>query len=97
MTNWNLIDEAVALVIEYYEANQIMEQTSSITSRTIEWYNKTEIVDPYTLAAQVISGTYPTPFTTYEDIVACTNFYYAEAPSFEIPIWEIEDSYHNIF
>lgn len=79
MMNMRLIDEAVNLVIELFEAEGIMEATDTIRARAIEWYNKTEIVDAEMLAAATITGSYHVG-TSWDDLLNWKEFYFSFTP-----------------
>lgn len=79
MTNMRLIDEAVKLVIDLFEAEGIMESTATIRARATEWYNKTEIVDAEMLAAATISGSYQVG-TSWDDLLNWKEFYFPSTP-----------------
>lgn len=79
MMNMRLINEAVNLVIELFEAEGIMEATDTIRTRAIEWYNKTEIVDAKMLAAATITGSYHVG-TSWDDLLNWKEFYFPSAP-----------------
>lgn len=82
MTNFNLINEAVKLVIEFFEAEGIEETTATIQKRATNWYNKTEITDKKMLAAATISGEY-TCGTSWADLIEITEFYFPTVPVLE--------------
>ena len=79
MMNMRLINEAVNLVIELFEAEGIMEATDTIRTRAIEWYNKTEIVDAKMLAAATITGSYQVG-TSWDDLLNWKEFYFPSTP-----------------
>lgn len=79
MMNWRLIDEAVKLVEEYFAFEHIAESTSSITSRAVDWYNNSEIVDSEMLAAAVIHGSYSRDYT-WDDLEKIKEFYFPSIP-----------------
>lgn len=83
MTNMRLIDEAVKLVIDLFEAEGIMESTATIQARATEWYNKTEIVDAEMLAAATITGSYQVG-TSWDDLLNWKEFYFPSTPIEEI-------------
>lgn len=97
MLNERLINEAVKIVIEYFAAEGICEETKTIRQRAINWYNHSEIVTPQRLAAVVISGDYR--FITWDEILEIEEFYFPSAPIEEtyIFIGEIEESLHDSF
>lgn len=98
MMNMRLIDEAVNLVIELFEAEGIMEATDTIRTRAIEWYNKTEIVDAEMLAAATITGSYQVG-TSWDDLLNWKEFYFPSTPIEEtvtkINGYYFEDNYFN--
>lgn len=75
MLNWRLINEAIRLVVEYFESEGIMETTSTIEQRAIWWYNYSEIVDAEMLAAVVITDDRT---MNWEDMVAEKEFYFPQ-------------------
>lgn len=79
MTNMRLIDEAVKLVIDLFEAEGIMESTVTIRTRATEWYNKTEIIDAEMLAAATITGSYQVG-TSWDDLLNWKEFYFPSTP-----------------
>lgn len=79
MTNMRLINEAVKLVIDLFEAEGIMESTATIQARATEWYNKTEIVDAEMLAAATITGSYQVG-TSWDDLLNWKEFYFPSTP-----------------
>lgn len=79
MINMRLIDEAVKLVVDLFEAEGIMESTATIRARAIEWYNKTEIVDAEMLAAATITGSYQVG-TSWDDLLNWKEFYFPSTP-----------------
>lgn len=79
MTNMRLIDEAVKLVIDLFEAEDIMESTTTIRARATEWYNKTETVDAEMLAAATITGSYQVG-TSWDDLLNWKEFYFPSTP-----------------
>ena len=97
MLNEKLIAEAVKIVIDYFEGEGIQEQTVSIRARAIDWYNNTEIVEPYQLAAVTMSG----PFVkdiTYQEIKKIEKFFFPEECEFtNFSIGEIEMSLYDMF
>lgn len=56
MDNWDMIKEAIRIVINYFEACNIFVSTECITNSAIDWYRHSEISDPYMLATMVIQG-----------------------------------------
>lgn len=79
MTNMRLIESAVKLVVDLFEAEGIMEATDTIRTRAIEWYNKTEIVDAEMLAAATITGSYQIG-TSWDDLLNWKEFYFPSTP-----------------
>lgn len=75
MTNINLIEEAVRLVVDLFEAEGIAETTTSIRERASKWYNNTEITDAEMLAAATITGSYQFG-TSWDELVDWKNFYF---------------------
>lgn len=97
MLNERLINEAVKIVVEYFAAEGICEETKTIRARAINWYNHSEITTSQLLAAVVISGDYR--FITWDEILEIEEFYFPSAPIEEtyIFIGEIEESLHDEF
>lgn len=79
MMNMRLIEEAVKLVVDLFEAEGIMENTDTIRARAIEWYNRTEIVDAEMLAAATITGSYQVGIT-WDDLLNWKEFYFPSIP-----------------
>ncbi len=79
MMNMRLIEDAVKLVIELYEAEGIMEATDTIRARAINWYERTEIVDAEMLAAATITGSYQVG-TSWDDLLVWKEFYFPSTP-----------------
>lgn len=79
MMNMRLIEEAVKLVIDLYEAEGIMETTDTIRARAINWYNRTEIVDAEMLAAATITGSYQIG-TSWDELLCWKEFYFPTTP-----------------
>ena len=79
MMNMRLIEDAVKLVIELYEAEGIMEATDTIRARAINWYERTEIVDAEMLAAATITGSYQVG-TPWDDLLVWKEFYFPSTP-----------------
>lgn len=79
MTNMRLIEEAVKLVVDLFEAEGIMESTATIRARATEWYNRTEIVDAKMLAAATITGSYQVG-TSWDDLLNWKEFYFPSTP-----------------
>ena len=104
MINKTLIKRAVRLIIEIEEAEGIIEQTSNVEARVLDWYNNTEITSAEMLAAASMLGDYSKDIK-YDDIVRlCENYFYDEEPArkagyydTDFSIGEIEDSYRDYF
>lgn len=79
MMNMRLIEEAVKLVIDLYEAEGIMEATDTIRARAINWYERTEIVDAKMLAAATITGSYQVG-TSWDELLNWKEFYFPSTP-----------------
>lgn len=75
MMNTNLIESAVNIVVNFFEAEGINENTSTIRERVTEWYNKTDITDAELLAAAAITGHYEIGITL-DDIISYAKFYF---------------------
>lgn len=82
MMNMRLIEEAVRLVVDLFEAENIYEKTSAIRERAIDWYNRTEIVDARMLAAATITGVYQIG-TSWDELLNWTEFYFPSIPIVE--------------
>lgn len=79
MMNKQLIAETVRIVIDYFEGERIYEETKSIETRAIEWYNHTEITDSQTLAAVTMYGSF-IPTITYDEIKQIENYFFPSEP-----------------
>lgn len=79
MMNMRLIEEAVKLVIDLYEAEGIMEATDTIRTRAINWYERTEIVDAEMLAAATITGSYQVGIF-WDELLSWKEFYFPSTP-----------------
>lgn len=79
MMNVRLIETAIKLVNDYYDAQKIQEQNAVIIERAVNWYNYTEIVDAEMLAAVVIHGPY-NPHTTWDEVLQIKEFYFPTLP-----------------
>lgn len=100
MNNPILINEAVKLVNEIYEAEGIMENTESIRRKVQNWYDHTDITSAEMLASASMLGDY-SPSISYDDIVRLCEYYFYE-PDPDIvdhrnyySIDEFEDSYRD--
>ena len=95
MLNERLINEAVKIVIEYFETEGIFEETESIRNRAINWYNHSEIVTPQMLAAVVISGDYRP--ITWDEVLEIEEFFFPSLPiELNFSVGEIEESYRDM-
>lgn len=79
MTNMNLIEQAVQLAVNYFEANQISVNSNSIRHRVLEWYNYSDIADAETLAAAAIESEYDCG-ADYDTILEWKDYYFPEFP-----------------
>ena len=79
MINVNLIEEAIKLAIQYYEANRLTVDTKSIKKRVLDWYNHSDIADAEILAAAAIESEYECG-ADYDTILAWKEFYFPETP-----------------
>ena len=79
MTNMNLIEQAVQLAVNYFEANQISVNSNSIRHRVLEWYNYSDIADAETLAAAAIESEYDCG-ADYDTILEWKDYYFPEIP-----------------
>lgn len=77
MLNTKLIEETVKIIVNYFEAEGIYEETSTIRSRVIDWYNHTDVTDSYMLAAAAMSGDYQLRLT-YNELENLTHFYFPD-------------------
>lgn len=75
MMNWKLIEEAVDLVNELFEAEGIVESTTFIREKAIEWYSHTDIYEAHMLAAATISGHYRFG-TSWDELIDLREFYF---------------------
>lgn len=78
MTNTNLINDAIDLVVNYFEANRILVNSSTIRTRVESWYNNSDIADAEILAAMSIEGSYKP--MDYSEILAKRDEYFPEIP-----------------
>lgn len=98
MMNWRLIDAAVSIARDYFEANHISVTNQCIREQAYDWYCGTEIVDPEELAAVIIAyGNFKDTYT-YQDIVDAHNEYFPTEPIklHNISIYEIEMAQHDM-
>ena len=79
MININLIEEAVKLASEYYEANRLAVDTKSIKRRVLDWYNYSDIADAEILAAAAIESEYECG-ADHDTILEWKDFYFPEVP-----------------
>lgn len=79
MLNERLIKEATRLVVEYYEANQIMMTTDAVRKYVVMYYSNTEITDAETLAAVTLHMEHPNTLT-YNKIQEIKEFYFPTMP-----------------
>lgn len=56
--NFNILDKAVSIVVDFFEAERITESSDTIYHRAAEWMEKSNLTDPYEIAAATISGNY---------------------------------------
>lgn len=101
MLNEKLITDAVKIVIEYFEAEHIQESTATIRERAVDWYNHTDITEPYLLAAVTMSGPFDKNIT-YLEIENIKEFYFPTEDIFNLTnnyfsIEEIEMSLFDMF
>jgi hypothetical protein len=96
MMNLKLIEDAVSMVVEYFEYEHICENSDSIRKRVIDWYNNTDIADARTLAATAMSGSYVKGIT-WNEIMKIEDFFYPENPYDNFYIGDIEASYYDCF
>lgn len=99
MTNMRLINEAIKLATDYFEANFITVDTAAIENRVKTWYNKTEIVEAEMLAAAAIHSEY-LPCITWKELLELKEFYFPTNPEEFIQknfsIQEIEEALHDV-
>ena len=95
MKRYNAVEQAVALVNEYYEVNRISCDTNSIYKRVLSWYNNSDVVDPEMLAACALLGTDWFPEATYKMMVDAKNYWFPQDNYDEISIGEIEAAQHD--
>lgn len=79
MMNVRLIQEAIKLVNDYYDAQRKQEQNAVIIERAVNWYNNTEIVDAEMLAAMVIYGPY-TPAISWNKCIEIKEYFFPTLP-----------------
>ena len=96
MLNMSLINAAVKVVEDFFNAEGIYEDTETIKARAINWYNHTEIIEVEMLAAATISGEYQIGMT-WDDVLKIKEFYFPSIP-IELEnyhIGEIEAAQHD--
>ena len=79
MTNLKLINDAMKLVIQIEEAENIYETNDSIYHRCLDWYNHLEITDVEMLAAATLNGPYD-PSLKQNDLIAAREYYFPTEP-----------------
>lgn len=79
MVNVNLIENAIKLAIEHYEANGLTVDTKSIKRRVLDWYNYSDIADAEILAAAAIESEYECG-ADYNTILEWKDYYFPEFP-----------------
>ena len=96
MTNFNLINDAVKLVSQIEEAENIYETNNTIYNRCLDWYNHSEIIDAEMLAAVALNGPYD-PNLKWNDLVAAKEYYFPTEPIefSNFHIHEIEEALHD--
>lgn len=95
MMNEKLIAETVKIVTEYFEFENIYEESVTIKARAEKWYSNTEITDPYTLAAVTMHGEF-VPTITINEIKQIEEYYFPENNEHVFHIKEIEDSLDDL-
>jgi len=96
MLNMSLINAAVKVVEDFFDAEGIYENTEAIKARAINWYNHIKIVEVEMLAAATISGEYQIGMTL-DDVLEIKEFYFPSIP-IELEnyhISEIEAAQHD--
>ena len=71
--------EAVKLVIDYFEANNITVNTETVIKRVDDWYHGSDIADAEILAAAAISADYDCAID-YDTILEWHAFYFPATP-----------------
>ncbi len=79
MTENKLIENAVKLVVEFFEEKGISEETETIRKRALDWYNRVETLDEKVLAAAAIVGSYQAG-TSLNDLLSWKEFYFPSHP-----------------
>lgn len=79
MTNCSLIEQAVKLASEYYEANGLTVDNKSIRNRVMDWYNHSDIATAEILAAAAIESEYDCG-ADYDTILEWKDYYFPKAP-----------------
>lgn len=102
MLNMRLIDEAVRLAENYYEANLLRCNSNNIRTEAINWYSNTEIVDAEMLAAVVLTyACIPEIIAeiTWDRLLQLKEFYFPTVPFeyVEFGIGEIEEAMNDAF
>ena len=96
MLNMSLINAAVKVVEDFFNAEGIYEDVETIKTRAINWYNYTKIVEVEMLAAATISGEYQIGMS-WDDVLKIKEFYFPSIP-IELEnyhISEIEAAQHD--
>ena len=97
MLNMKLIEEAVKLVVDYYETERAVADTRGIRDSAIEWYSNTEIVDAEMLAAAVMTSPcrpHILAEITWDTLREWKEFFYPSIPFeyTEIHVHEIQEA-----
>ena len=79
MVNISVIDKAVKLVVDLFEAEGIYEPTSALKVKAEKWFDKFGILDVQMLAAATIVGEY-TDGVTVGDLLNWKEFYFPSTP-----------------
>ena len=76
--NNSLINEAIKLVENYFEANHISMNSNTIRTRVEDWYCNSDIADAEILAVAAIESDYEP--MDYDEILAKRDYYFPENP-----------------
>jgi hypothetical protein len=79
MVNNNLMTQALALAVQYYEANGYSVDSRAILKRIKDWYNHSDIADAEVLAAAAIESEYECG-ADYDTILEWKEFYFPTTP-----------------
>ena len=79
MMNLRLIEETIKLVNEFYAAENIYENNSTLKKSIIEWYCNTDITDVEMLAAVTMYGRFRAGLT-WDDLLEIKEYFFPTVP-----------------